>query len=83
MEFVLNKNPIKKSHGTLDILIVATLFIFVAFSMFSISVAQFAGGLGGFLWLIKTHITDTWDQQRWPLGVPFLLFVFGLPFSCS
>jgi len=59
----------------IDKLLVATLFVFAAFSMFSISVTQIACGLGGFLWLLRTHLTDTWKEQRWPLGIPFLLFV--------
>ena len=55
----------------------ATLFIFVASSMFSISVAQSSAGLGGLLWLLRTHLTNTWKEQRWPLGVPVLLFTLA------
>ena len=52
-----------------------TLFVFVAFSMFSISITQIASGLGGLLWIIRSHLTNTWKEQRWPLGIPFFLFV--------
>ena len=55
----------------------ATLFIFVAFSMFSISITQVSGGIGGFLWLLRTYLTNTWKDLSWPLGPPFLLFTFA------
>jgi O-antigen ligase len=45
--------------------------------MFSISISQVSAGLGGFFWLLKTHLTDTWKEQRWPLGIPFTLFVLA------
>jgi putative inorganic carbon (hco3(-)) transporter len=64
----------KQAYPTIDRMLTATLFIFVAFSMFSISIAQIAGGIGGCLWLLKTHLANEWKEQRWPLGIPILLF---------
>ena len=54
----------KKNFPILDKGLAVTLFVFVTFSMFSISVTQMAGGLGGVLWLLRTHLTDTWKEQR-------------------
>ncbi len=59
----------------IDKMLVATLFVFAASSMFSISITQIACGLGGILWLLRTHLTDTWKEQRWPLGISLLFFV--------
>lgn len=61
----------------LDKLILTALFVFVVFSMFSISVTQIAGGLGGLAWLVRTHFADPAEKQRWPLGIPFALFVLA------
>ena len=61
----------------IDRALIATLFLFVIFSIFSISVTQIACGIGGFLWLLRTHLTGTWKNQRFPLGIPFLLFVLA------
>ena len=56
--------------------ITLSLFLFAAFSIFSISITQIAAGLGGLAWLLRTYMTNSWKEQRWPLGVPFLLFAF-------
>ena len=64
----------KKALTILDKIVTASLFLFVAFSMFSISITQIAAGIGGIAWLLRTHIAKNWQEQRWPLGVPFLLF---------
>ncbi len=61
----------------LDKIVIVTLFVFVAFSMFSISVTQIACGLGGLAWILRTHLTCAWKNQRWPLGIPFLLYVLA------
>jgi O-antigen ligase len=66
-----------KSLPIIDRALIATLFLFVMFSIFSISVTQTACGIGGFLWLLRTHLTGTWKNQRFPLGIPFLLFVLA------
>ena len=67
----------KQSLPVLDKMLTATLFVFVASSMFSISVTQIASGLGGLLWIVRTYLTNTWSEQRWPLRVPFLLFILA------
>jgi len=61
----------------LDKVVIATLFIFVAFSMFSISVTQIACGLGGIAWLWRNQLTGSWRDQRWPLWIPFGLYVLA------
>ena len=63
------------ANDKIDKMLVATLFVFAASSMFSISITQIACGLGGILWLLRTHLTDTWKEQRWPLGISLLFFV--------
>ena len=68
------KFRIKPYTHILENMLTVTLFVFVAFSMFSISITQISGGLGGLLWIIRTHYTNTWKEQHWPLGVPFLFF---------
>ena len=65
----------EQNFPTIDKMLIVTLFLFVAFSIFSISITQIACGLGGFLWLLRTHLTSSWKEQRWPLGIPFLLFI--------
>jgi len=61
----------------LDKVITATLFIFVAASIFSISITQIAAGLGGLAWAIKTHLNHTWKEQKWPLVMPILFFALA------
>ena len=67
----------KQSFPVIDKILVLTLFLFTASSMFSISISQVSAGVGGFFWLLRTHLTDTWKEQRWPLGIPFVLFVLA------
>ena len=67
----------KRNFPIIDNTLTVTLFMFVAFSMFSISMTQISAGVGGFLWLLRTHLTNTWKEQRWPLGIPFLLYVLA------
>ena len=64
----------KQSFPMIDKMLTVTLFLFVASSMFSISISQISAGLGGFLWLLRAYLTNTWKEQRWPLGIPFALF---------
>jgi O-antigen ligase len=61
----------------LDKVVIAALFVFVAFSMFSISIAQIAAGLGGIAWLWRAHLTDSWREQRWFLWIPFGLYILA------
>lgn len=58
-------------------MLTVTLFSFAVSSMFSISISQVSAGIGGFLWLARTHLTKAWEEQRWPLGIPVLLFVLA------
>ena len=67
----------KQSFPIIDKILIFTLFLFTASSMFSISISQVSAGVGGFFWLLRTHLTDTWKEQRWPLGIPFGLFVLA------
>ena len=71
---ILSKNNILFN---LDKIITATLFIFVAASIFSISITQIAAGLGGLAWAIKAHLNHTWKEQKWPLAIPILLFALA------
>lgn len=64
----------EQSSPITDKMLTVTLFLFVASSMFSISISQISAGIGGCLWLFKTHIDNGWKEQRWPLGIPVLLF---------
>ena len=68
------KIQMKQSFPIIDKMLIFTLFLFTASSMFSISISQISAGLGGFLWLSRAYLTNTWKEQRWPLGIPFTLF---------
>ena len=61
----------------IDKMLTVTLFLFTASSMFTIRITQISAGLGGLLWLVRTHLTNTWKEQRWPLVVPILLFTLA------
>ena len=67
----------EKTIAVLDKVIIVSLFMFVAFSMFSISITQISAGVGGIAWLLRTHFTSSWHEQRWPLGIPFALFMLA------
>jgi O-antigen ligase len=59
----------------LDKVIQFSLFAFVAFSMFSITVTQIAFSIGTVAWLFKVHLTKSWKEIRGtPLGLPILCF---------
>ena len=61
----------------LDKIAIGALFVFVAFSMFSISITQVAGGIGGLAWFCRAQLTKTWKEQSWPLGISFSLYVLA------
>jgi O-antigen ligase len=61
----------------LDKVLTASLILFVMFSMFSISITQIAFAVGTVAWLTKVSLTQSWSQVRFPLGIPFLLFVLA------
>ena len=59
----------------LDRVIHSSLFTFVVFSMFSITITQIAFSIGTFAWLLKVHLTKSWKEIRGtPLGLPILCF---------
>lgn len=59
----------------LDKVIQFSLFAFVAFSMFSISVTQISFAIGVFTWLLKVHLTKTWNKiYGTAVGLPILCF---------
>ena len=59
----------------LDKLIQVSIFTFVAFSMFSISVTQIALAIGIIGWLLKIHFTKSWkDLRGTQVGIPILCF---------
>lgn len=59
----------------LDRVLSISLILFVAFSMFSISITQIAFTVGTVTWLTKVSLTHSWNRVRFPLGIPFLLFL--------
>ena len=67
----------ERNFPIIDKMLTVTLFLFAVSSMFSISISQVSAGIGGFLWLARTHLTNTWKEQRWPLGIPVLLFALA------
>ena len=67
----------ERNFPIIDKMLTVTLFLFAVSSMFSISISQVSAGIGGFLWLARTHLTKAWEEQRWPLGIPVLLFVLA------
>ena len=79
-------DPSKVNHviPALDKVIQFSLFTFVAFSMFSISVTQTAFALGALAWLLKVHLTQTWKGLRgtW-VGVAILCFCLACVLSIT
>jgi O-antigen ligase len=59
----------------LDKVLSFSLILFVMFSMFSISITQISFAVGTIAWLTKTSLNHSWKQARFPLWVPFLLFI--------
>ena len=59
----------------LDKVIQFSLYTFVIFCTLSISVTQISFALGVLAWLIKIHLTHTWNKiYRTPVGLPILCF---------
>ncbi len=70
-----NSFEVNRVVSVLDKLIQFSLFVFAAFSMFSISVTQIAFALGALSWLLKVHLTNTWKELRGTLvGIAILCF---------
>jgi putative inorganic carbon (hco3(-)) transporter len=60
---------------SLDKVIQYSLFSFVAFSMFSISLTQISFSIGVLAWLLKAHFTKSWTKIRGTIiGLPILCF---------
>ena len=61
--------------SNLDKLIQFSLYTFVIFCTLSISITQISFTIGVLAWLIKVHLTKTWDKiYRTPVGLPILCF---------
>ena len=59
----------------LDKLIQFSLYTFVIFCTLSISITQISFTIGVLAWLIKVHLTQTWDKiYRTLVGLPILCF---------
>ena len=70
-----NSSETNPAVSILDKVIQFSLFTFVAFSMFSISVTQISFALGALAWLFKTHLTKSWKELKgtW-VGIAILCF---------
>jgi putative inorganic carbon (hco3(-)) transporter len=76
-KFVPDTNSSEVNHmvPVLDKVIQFSLFTFVAFSMFSISVTQISFGIGAIASLLKTHLTKSWKELRGTyVGIAVLCF---------
>ena len=63
----------------LDKLIQVSLFTFVAFSMFSITITQIAFSIGSISWLWKVHLTQTWKEV---IGTRVGIAIFCFCLAC-
>ncbi len=67
---------------TLDKVIYFSLFTFVAFSMFSISITQISFGIGTLAWLLKVQLTNSWKKVRGTqVGITILCFILACIFA--
>jgi O-antigen ligase len=76
-QFLPDTNLSKVNHmvPVLDKVIQFTLFTFVAFSMFSISVTQVSFAIGVIASLLKIHLTKSWNELRGTyVGIAVLCF---------
>ena len=68
----------------LDKIIQYSLFTFVAFAMFSISLTQISFAIGSLSWLLKTHLTRTWSEIRVTrVGIAILVFCLAYLISLT
>jgi O-antigen ligase len=85
MEELLPNTHSSKTNRALPILdkvIQFSLFTFVAFSMFSISVTQISFAIGAIASLLKTHLTKSWKELRATyIGIAILCFCLACIFS--
>lgn len=78
MEKILpDSNSLESNRAilVLDKIVQFSLFTFVVFSMFSISITQISFAVGALSWLLKVHLTQTWKELRgtW-VGIAILCF---------
>jgi O-antigen ligase len=76
-KFLPDTNSSEANHmvPVLDKVIRFSLFTFVAFSMFSISVTQISFAIGAIASLLKTHLTKSWKELRGTyVGIAVLCF---------
>ena len=61
-----------------------SLFTFAISSIFSISVTQISFAIGSLSWLLKTHLTRTWNEMRgtW-VGITILIFCLAYCISLT
>jgi O-antigen ligase len=61
----------------LDKINIVALFVFAGATMFSISIAQIAAGIGGVAWFCKMQLTKSWKEQSWFLGFPVVFYLLA------
>ncbi|MDA8560437.1 O-antigen ligase family protein [Nitrospinae bacterium] len=77
-----NSSEVNHMVPLLDKVIQFSLFTFVAFSMFSISVTQISFAIGAIASLLKTHLTKSWKELRGTyVGSAVLFFCLACFFS--
>jgi O-antigen ligase len=77
-----NLSEINPMVPVLDKVIQFSLFTFVAFSMFSISVTQISFAIGAIASLLKTHLTKSWKELRGTyIGIAILCFFLACVLS--
>jgi O-antigen ligase len=83
-KFFPDTNSSKVNHivPVLDKVIRFSLFTFVVFSMFSISVTQVSFAIGAIASLLKTHLTKSWKELRGTsVGIAVLCFCLACVLS--
>ena len=77
-----NSSEVNHMVPVLDKVIRFSLFTFVAFSMFSISVTQISFAIGAIASLLKTHLTKSWKELRGTyVGIAILCFCLACVLS--
>ncbi|MGP0630165.1 O-antigen ligase family protein [Nitrospina sp. 32_T5] len=64
-----------RSTDILDRIHIAGFFLFLLFSPFSISLTTIALFIGFPAWVLRHALSQSWNEMRFPLAVPFLLFI--------
>jgi putative inorganic carbon (hco3(-)) transporter len=79
-----NSSETNRVVPALDKLIQLSLITFSIFSMFSISVTQISFAIGALAWLLKVHLTRTWNELRGTLiGSAILCFCLACVLSIT